>query len=406
MRIAYFTNRYPAVSHTFIRREIRAMESLEVSVQRYALRPGENLIDPDDREEQKKTRYILGASAGEITRCCVAMLMLQPRAASRAILQAIKMGWHSDRGILHHFAYVVEAAVLASWCRRDAIQHLHVHFGTNPAAVAMLAWWISGIPYSFTAHGPDEFEKAELLSLDVKLEHAAFAVCVSSFGRSQLMRWSRPSQWHKIALVHCGVDRAYLDSTVNPPPTIPRFVCVGRLSDQKAQLVLVAAARRLHESGLHFEIVLAGDGPMRPIVEDAIRRAGLQRQITITGWMTGEQVRMEIAAARALVLPSFAENLPVVIMEAMALGRPVISTYVAGIPELVQPEGTGWLVPAGDDVALSEALREAMETPVEELTRMGTMGRSRIIENHDTLKEAAKLRRLFEGNFLATPYGG
>ena len=406
MQIAYFTNQYPAVSHTFIRREIRAMESLGVSVHRYALRPGENLVDLDDKEEKRQTHYILGASTGEMVYCCIATLLMRPRATCQAILQAIKMGWRSDRGILRHFAYVAEAAVLATWCSRDAIQHLHAHFGTNSAAIAMLAWRISGIPYSFTAHGPDEFEKAELLSLDLKLKHAAFAVCVSSFGRSQLMRWSRPDQWHKIAIVHCGVDTTYLDSSINPPPTASRFVCVGRLSDQKAQIVLVAAARRLHEAGIYFEIVLAGDGPMRPLVEDAIRRAGLQRQINITGWLTGDQVRAEIAAARALVLPSFSENLPVVIMEAMALGRPVISTYVAGIPELVQPEKTGWLVPAGDDVALSEALRHALEADVEQLTNMGAIGRSRIIENHDTLKEAAKLKRLFEGSFSAASFAG
>jgi colanic acid/amylovoran biosynthesis glycosyltransferase len=269
----------------------------------------------------------------------------------------------------------------------------------------MLASRIAGIPYSFTAHGPDEFERAGLLSLDIKLKRATFAVCVSSFGRSQLMRWSSPDQWHKIAVIHCGVDHAYMGSSVNPPPMVSRFVCVGRLSDQKAQLVLVAAVCRLRDVGIQLEIVLAGDGPMRPVIEDAIRRAGLESQITITGWITGERVRAEIASARALVLPSFSENLPVVIMEAMALGRPVISTYVAGIPELVQPEKTGWLVPAGDVVALSGALREALEATVEKLTNMGTMGKSRIIENHDSLKEAAKLKCLFEGNFSIIPYG-
>ena len=119
---------------------------------------------------------------------------------------AIKMGWRSDRGLLRHLAYAVEAAVIADWSRRDKVQHLHAHFGTNSAAIAMLASQISGIPYSFTAHGSEEFEKAPLLSLDEKLRHAAFAVCVSSFGRSQLMRWSSPDQWSKIALIHCGVD--------------------------------------------------------------------------------------------------------------------------------------------------------------------------------------------------------
>ena len=190
----------------------------------------------------------------------------------------------------------------------------------------MLASQISGIPYSFTAHGSEEFIKAARLSLDVKLEHATFAVCVSSFGRSQLMLWSRPDQWRKIAIVHCGLDRAFLEGPVQPPPPNPRLVCVGRLDENKAQIVLVAAARRLHDAGIHCDIVLVGDGPMRHDVEDAIRCAGLQREIIITGWVSGDRVKAEIEAARALVLPSLSENMPVVIMEALAVGRPVIST--------------------------------------------------------------------------------
>jgi colanic acid/amylovoran biosynthesis glycosyltransferase len=400
VRVGYFTNQYPAVSHTFIRREISALEALGVTVLRYALRSGGNLVDPQDISEERQTHYVLEAGVGEVIRCCAALLLFQPLAAYRTIRQAFAIGWRSDRGMLRHVVYVAEAAVLASWCRRDGIQRLHAHFGTNSAAVAMLAWRISGIPYSFTAHGPDEFEKAELLSLDAKLEHSAFAVCVSCFGRSQLMRWSRSDQWRKIAIVHCGVDRSFLDTPIQRPPTTRRLVCVGRIDVQKAQIVLVAAARRLHDAGVHCEIVFIGDGQMRPQVEDAIRRAGLQDKITIAGWVSGSRVQAEILAARALVLPSFAENMPVVIMEALALGRPVISTYVAGIPELVEPGKTGWLVPAGEEIALAEAMREALEAPIEQLAAMGDLGRRHVLEYHDTLKEAAKLKSLFEGRPL------
>jgi len=399
MKIAYFTSRYPAVSHTFIRREIRALESLGASISRYALHAGDGLVDPQDIEELQRTRYILRAGAVQIARCCISTLLLQPRATSRAVRCAIKMGWRSDSGILRHFAYLAEAAVLAEWCARDAVQHLHVHFGTNPAAVAVLTSTLSGIPYSFTAHGSGEFERAPRMSLGLKLEHAAFAVCVSSFGRSQLMRWSSPDQWHKISLIRCGIDQAYVDMPASPPSTSLRFVCVGRLSEEKGQLVLLAAARRLCQAGIRFEIVLAGDGPMRSIVEQAIRRAGLENHVTITGWITGEQVRAEIVAARALIVPSFMENLPVVIMEAMALGRPVVSSCVAGIPELVEPETTGWLVPAGDDVALSEALKKALEATAEQLSRMGTIARCRVAENHNALREATKLLELFRASF-------
>ena len=277
MKIGYFTNQYPSVSHTFIRREIQAIEKLGVMVSRYALRPGPYLVDPEDKKEQDKTGYVLRAGARKIARECIALLLNRPLALAQAILLATKIGWRSDRGILRHWAYVAEAAVLASWCRRDAIQHIHAHFGTNSAAIAMLASRLSGVPYSFTAHGPDEFERAAWLSLDVKLKHATFVACVSAFGRSQLMRWCRPELWRKIAIVHCGLDSSFFECALQPPPRTSRFVCVGRLSEQKAQIVLVAAARRLRDEGVDCEIVLAGDGPMRHEVEGSIRNAGLQR---------------------------------------------------------------------------------------------------------------------------------
>jgi colanic acid/amylovoran biosynthesis glycosyltransferase len=399
MRVAYFVNQYPSATHTFIRREIRAMEGLGVSTFRYALRPGEHVsVDLEDEAEEKVTRHILRAGIGEILWCCVTTLLTQPASWGQATREAFRFGWRSDRGVLRHLMYVVEAAVLASWCRRDAIEHVHAHFGTNSTAIAMLARHFSRIPFSFTAHGADEFEKAQLLSLDLKVEHAAFAVCVSSFGRSQLMRWSHPVQWRKIEIVHCGVDKLFLDSPGQPPPTAPRLVCVGRLDAWKGQIVLVQAARRLHEEGIPCEIVLVGDGPFRKHVEDAIRTAGLQSSITVTGWASGDRVKEEILAARALILPSFYEGLPVVIMEAMALGRPVISTYVGGIPELVESGKTGWLVPAGDEIALAEAMRGALEGSVDQLATLGAAGRLRIIERHDSVKEAAKLKRLFQEN--------
>jgi glycosyltransferase involved in cell wall biosynthesis len=260
----------------------------------------------------------------------------------------------------------------------------------------MLAKRLSGVPFSFTAHGPDEFERARLFSLDVKLAKANFVVCVSSFGRSQLMRWSDPDQWQKITVVHCGVDSLFLDSPVRSPPMAPRLVCVGRLDGRKGQIILVQAARRLRDAGIPCEIVLVGDGPYRHYVEDAIRSAGLESEVTITGWASGARVRAEIEASRGLVLPSFSENLPVVIMEAMALGRPVISTYVAGIPELVEPGRTGWLVPAGDEISLAEAMLKALKAGPEELATMGAAARLRISERHDSLKEAGKLKRVFD----------
>jgi glycosyltransferase involved in cell wall biosynthesis len=152
----------------------------------------------------------------------------------------------------------------------------------------------------------------------------------------------------------------------------------------------------LRDAGIRCEIVLVGDGPFRELIEDAIRRAGLEGTVTVIGLVSGLRVKEQILAARCLLLPSFYEGLPVVIMEAMALGRPVISTYVGGIPELVESGRTGRLVPPGDEIALYEAMRAILETPADQLAAMGAAGRLRVIERHDSVKEAAKLKQLFE----------
>lgn len=402
MRIAYFTNQYPATSHTFIRREIRALETLRVTVVRFALRPAaEPIVHPEDQSELRNTKYILHSGILEMLRCVLTTLLQHPVVAIQAISLALKMGWRSDRGPARHLGYFVEATVLAVWCRAETIQHIHAHFGTNAAAIVMLASKLSGIPYSFTAHGPEEFEKAPLLSLDIKLAHSAFAICVSSFGRAQLMRCSPVDLWKKIHVVHCGIDDAFLLQDPTPLPAAPRLICIGRLAEQKAQLILVDAVRKLKSAGITYELVLVGDGPMREQIEAEIRSGGLEPQVTITGWVPSERIKAEILAARIFILPSFSENMPVAIMEALALGRPVISTYVAGIPELVQAGKSGWLVPSSDSEALAAAIREALTASIDQLTAMGAIGRAHVIEHHNAMKEAQKLQDLFAKRIAA-----
>jgi len=244
-------------------------------------------------------------------------------------------------------------------------------------------------------HGPTEFDKAKFIGLAEKIRRSAFVVAISSFGRSQLYRFVEYQQWSKVQVVHCGLDADFLAAASTPNPASRRLVCVGRLCEQKGQLLLVEAVARLAAQKLTMELVLAGDGEMRGEIESLIARHAVQDHVRITGWIGSSQVRDEILAARALVLPSFAEGLPVVLMEAMALRRPVISTFVAGIPELVRPTENGWLVPAGDVDALAHALRACLDAPPDVLVRMGEAGRERVALDHDVDKEAVKLEALF-----------
>jgi len=398
MKVAYFVNQYPKVSHTFIRREIAALERIGVQVERIALRGWDaEVTDAEDVVERQRTRYVLRDGVGALVLDGLAFMLRHPSRLWRALALAWRMSRRSERPFPFHAVYLLEAVRVARWLDGSQSAHLHAHFGTNSAEVAMLAHVLTGVPYSFTAHGPEEFDKPEALGISTKVSLAAFVVAISSFGRSQLCRWVPGSQWDKVKVVHCGLEPAFFETTqaLRASP-VPRLVCVGRLCEQKGQLLLVAAAAALARDGVDFELVLAGDGEMRQDIEAAIAAEGLGDRVRITGWIGSAQVRAELLAARALVLPSFAEGLPVVIMEAMALGRPVISTFIAGIPELVRTGSEGWLIPAGDGDALAGAMRECLSTDPARLLEMAHAAHERVRERHLVDREAARLKQLFD----------
>jgi colanic acid/amylovoran biosynthesis glycosyltransferase len=396
MRVAYLVNQYPKVSHSFIRREILALERHGLEVLRIALRGWDDeLVDLEDERERERTRYVLREGALPLLLAMTHMLFMRPARLMQALRLAWRMSRRAERPLPVHLIYLAEACRIEPWLRAASIQHLHAHFGTNSAEVAMLVHALGGPRWSFTVHGPEEFDKAQLIGLAEKIRHCAFVVAVSSYGRSQLYRLLEHRHWSKVRVVRCGLEDRYYAVPIRVAPAARRLICVGRLCEQKGQLLLVEAARRLAELNVDFEIVLAGDGDLRADIEALISRYELKGRMRITGWINGTQVRDEILTARALVLPSFAEGLPVVIMEAMALGRPIISTFVAGIPELVLDGRHGWLVPAGDVDALTSAMRACLDAPTDTLTRMGEAARSRVRVRHDQDAEAAKLAESF-----------
>ncbi|MDD2113894.1 glycosyltransferase [Pseudomonas asiatica] len=399
MRIAYFINQYPKVSHSFIRREILALERQGVEVQRIALRGWDaELQDAEDSSEQARTRYVLQRGIKGLLAPAWQVLRAQPRRFFQALWLAMRLGLRADRAWPYHLVYLAEACQVLQWLQAGEAKHVHAHFGTNSTEVVMLANVLGGPAYSFTVHGPEEFDKPQFLHMGEKVRRAAFVAAVSSYGRSQLFRWVAHDYWAKVKVVHCGLERSFHEVAPVGVPTAPRLVCVGRLCEQKGQLLLLEAARVLAARSIAFELVLAGDGEMRGQIEALIARHGLQQQVRITGWLSSAQVREEILAARALVLPSFAEGLPVVIMEAMALRRPVLTTYVAGIPELVRPGENGWLFPAGAVDELAAAMADCLAQPAEALQRMGEAARQRVLQRHDIDTEAARLASYFKAS--------
>lgn len=398
MHILYLINQYPKTSHSFIRREIAALERLGVMVTRYSIRKvcADKLVDGADRQEFRETGVLLSLfTFRKHTFAAALVLLWHPILWWGAFVFATKLGWNSKKGVVYHGIYLIEACILKQICSEKKIDHIHAHFGTNTAMVALLCRRLGGPSYSFTVHGPEEFDDPDGLALVEKVKNSRFAVVVSSYGRSQLMRYCHPKDWTKIHVIHCTVDQHFVQGNEIDFPLGPRLISVGRLSSQKGQFLLLEALSQLKGEGICFEMVLVGDGEMRSLIEQRIHDLGLGEDVTLTGWLDGEQVKEEILASRALILPSFAEGLPVVIMESFALKRPVLSTYVAGIPELVEHGQNGWLIPAGSVEALADALKKVLKTSVNELYTMGQQGAIRVAADFHDMTEAKRLVKIF-----------
>lgn len=394
LRVAYIVNRYPYVSHTFIRREIQALERRGVDVVRVTFRHGDVAGD-EDREERDRTRAVLRRGWLGPIAIALASALRRPGRFAAAVGMARRLRRGTGRHPAVHASYVIQACVVARWVRRLGVQHLHAHFGTNSADVAAIVGALAEVPYSVTIHGPDEFDRPGPLNLAEKVRNAAFVVAISSFGRSQIFRWIDHHEWPKVAVVRCGVDSHFRDYERSDPPANRRLACVGRLSEQKGQELLVMAVASLRDRGIDVEVVLVGDGEMRDDIERLVAELGVGDRVVITGWQSSAEVRSTLLESRALVLASFAEGLPVVLMEAMALGRPALSTYVAGIPELLDDGESGWLFTPGDVDALTMAIERCLAASPEELAAMGERARERVLASHDIDVEVDRLIELF-----------
>lgn len=394
-RIAFLTTAYPKVSHTFIRREILALESLGWEVVRLAIRDaGEVLNDPEDLREAERTRHCLRAGAGSLLLGAFGLALRRPERMLRTLALALRMARVSERGLVRHLGYLVEACWLLRACEEAGARHVHVHFGTNAAAVARLARRLGGPSYSMTVHGPDEFDAPLGLDLTGKIRDASFVAGISHFCVAQLRRWARPEDWSRIHRVRCGVPDDFGADATPVDEAAHMLLTVGRLSAQKGHPILLEAVARLRDEGRAVSLVFAGDGELRAEVEREIAARDLADAVRITGWVTGAEVRKLLRECRALVLPSFAEGLPVVLMEAFAAGRPVVSTWVAGIPELVRDGESGWLVAPGEPEALAGALREVLDASAAELDTRAAAGRARVQREHHDLTEARRLSEL------------
>src|SRR5438132_2960623 len=397
MQLGYLTSQYGGPSDTFIRQEVRQMRTLGHTVRTFSIRrPGlGQAVNDAVRAEQANTDYILEAGPLRLALAVLACALRHPARLARAVALAWKARAPGLKALLWQLAYLVEASYLARRISSLGIEHVHNHIGMNSSTVCMLAAVLSDVSWSMTVHGPHDLVEPMRWALPLKLESSAFTVFVGEFGRSQGMRLAPRPVWRKLRVVRCGVDETFLDRGPTPVPQASRLVFVGRFYPEKGVVILVEAAAKLKREHLRVELILIGDGPSRAEIEQAIARHGLADEVKLLGWQGSERIREEILGSRALVLPSYAEGLPIVLMEALALHRPVVSTQVAGIPELVQPGISGFLVPPGSPDDLAEAIRAVMLASIEQLGEMGRRGAARVAQRHDARTNARQLEALF-----------
>ncbi|KRB79419.1 glycosyl transferase family 1 [Sphingomonas sp. Root710] len=394
MRLAYLLNSYPMTSTTFIRREIAAIERAGVPVKRFAVRHwAERLVDPQDMSERNRTEYLLTGQGGRLIGGLARHALFHPRGFAEALEATGEMHRAAGGGFVRHSAYLTQAVRLKRRCVQLGIDHVHAHFSTNAAAVAMLCRRLGGPRYSFTVHGPNELEQLAENSVADKVRDAAFVVAISDYCRNRLIAELPADLADRVKVVPCGIELS--DYPVTPNPMSGRFLSVGRLCPEKGQAEIPAAIAAVARDHPGLSIVLIGDGESRAAVEREIGATGTGGRVKLIGWRSNAEVRRRIGETRALVLPSHAEGLPIAIMEAFAMGRPVITTPVAGIPELVD-QSCGWLVPPGDADALAAAIGAAMTATKGMLGKMGREGRKRVAARHDLAGIAPRLIALFE----------
>ena len=396
VRLAYLTSQYPAASHTFIRREVEALRELGWAIDTFSVRPpggGEAASEPD-RREADRTFYILKQSAGAFLAAHLAELFSRPGPYLRTFGLALSHRAHGGRGLLLGIAHFAESVLLARELRKRGTTHLHNHFANSAATVGLLASRLLGIRWSFTMHGISETDYPAGLMLGRKIEAADLVVCVSWFGRAQGMRLVDPREWDKMHVVRCGLpfDRIPLKGPAGARKKT--IICVGRLSPEKGQAGLLRAFAKVRPSHPELELRLVGDGPERGTLEALAEELGISGAVTFAGRLPEEETLAEIARSDLLVLPSFMEGLPIVLMEAMAVGVPVIASRVAGIPELVEDGATGLLfTPSNWDELASGIDRLLGDETLR--AKLAERAKAKVAAEFDTRKSAAELARLF-----------
>lgn len=397
-RIAYLLSQYPAVSHTFFLKEILGLKQLGFHVETASVNSADRPLGSlplNEASESRNTYYIKTLGLYKILGILTTLALRRPHVCLRGLKAALQLSGWDLRATIYAFLYLIEALLLGAWMKQRSLRHLHVHFGGPVATVGMLASAAWGISYSLTLHGPEEFYDVTASYLPEKIARAKFIFCISNFCRSQVMKYSQPSHWKKLHVLRLGVDPDEFRPAPKNADSVLNIVSVGRMVPAKGQLILLQAFHTVLHARQGIHLTLIGDGPERKSLQQFVEEHDLSRHVTFRGALNHDQTREQLAHADIFALASFAEGVPVALMEAMAMEIPCVSTNVAGIPELIRHNVDGILVPASSVEALAEALHMLA---ADEACRknLGCSARARVLDCYNLPKNLRKLASAFE----------
>ncbi len=395
MKLAYLLSEYPLLEHTYLLREVRELRALGWEVHTVSIRkPSYRLpeLSPAEQEEWTSTWHVLGSSPLQFLRAHAITFATRPVRYMRGLATAWRFGRFHPRLIALSTAHFIEAVLAGYHLRKTGVKHVHSVYTTT---VALILSNIFDFELSMTIHGPAEFVDPEGFHIREKVCASQFVCGISYFGRSQIMNWSSPSDWHKLEVTPLGIDiTAWQPTTFRERPAPFELISVGRLACVKGFPLLLDAVGLLASQGRDVRLRLVGDGPQRPQLEKQAHQLGIADRIVFEGWKKQDELLELYRSSDLCVLSSFAEGIPVVLMEAMATGVPCVAPRITGIPELIRHGIEGLLVTPSYTEELAGAIAELMDKP--ELRRqMAKLCRERIADKYDLRKNVLHLSEVF-----------
>jgi colanic acid/amylovoran biosynthesis glycosyltransferase len=394
--IAYLSSEYPAISHTFIFREVQELRKLGFDIRTTSIRrpAALNKMTDEEKKDAENTLYIKDTSKKNILLIHLKLFLKSPHRYFSMLSNTFRFSRKGNFGLMKTIGYFIEAGILLSWANNNRVKHVHVHFANPAATVAMIAACYGDITFSMSVHGPDIFYNLDNNLIEDKIKNASKIRCISHFCKSQLIRIVPYCYWNKFHIVRCGVDITKFTPVKRPDNEIPNILCVGRLVPAKGQHILIEACAMLKKRGVKVKLTMLGDGPDRESLELLVKNLDIHEAVTFTGALGQDLVKIYYDTADLFVLPSFAEGVPVVLMEAMAKEIPCITTHIAGIPELINDNEDGMLIAPSDTIILADKIELLLKDgPLRE--KIAINGRKKVSNMYDLEKNCKQMAEFF-----------